>query len=154
MPLIKAAFEHRGAAFINVISPCVTFNNHAGSTKSFDYVRTQHSGQRARRHHRSEPIEVEYVEGASQAVTMHDGSTIVLRKLDADHDCRDRSAALVTLERHRVSGEIATGLIYVNDQADELHDILNTTTRPLNELSERELYPGSKALAAINNSLR
>ena len=155
VPLIKAAFEHRGAAFIDVISPCVTFNNHAGSTKSFDYVREHNIAVNAldvilgR-----DPIEVEYAEGASQAVTMHDGSTIVLRKLDADHDCRDRSVALVTLERHRVSGEIATGLIYVNDQADELHDILNTTTRPLNELSERELCPGSKALAAINDSLR
>ena len=155
VPLIKAAFEHRGAAFIDVISPCVTFNNHAGSTKSFDYVREHNIAVNAldviigR-----EPIEVEYAEGASRAVTMHDGSTIVLRKLDADHDCRDRSVALATLERHRVSGEIATGLIYVNDQADELHDILNTTTRPLNELSERELCPGPKALAAINASLR
>ena len=105
VPLIKAAFEHRGAAFIDVISPCVTFNNHAGSTKSFDYVREHNIAVNAldvivgR-----EPIEVEYEEGASQAVTMHDGSTIVLRKLDADHDCRDRSAALATLERCRVSG--------------------------------------------------
>jgi 2-oxoglutarate ferredoxin oxidoreductase subunit beta len=97
---------------------------------------------------------VEYAEGASQSVAMHDGTTIVLRKLDADHDCRDRSAALATLERCRVSGEIATGLIYLNDEADELHDILGTTTRPLNELSEGELCPGSKALAAINASLR
>ena len=85
---------------------------------------------------------------------MHDGSTIVLRKLDADHDCRDRAAALATLERARAAGEIATGLIYVNDEADELHDVLGTTERPLNELSERELCPGSKALDAINASLR
>ena len=85
---------------------------------------------------------------------MHDGSTIVLRKLDAEHDCRDRSAALATLERARVAGEIATGLIYIDDEADELHEILGTTDRPLNELSERELCPGSKALDAINASLR
>ncbi len=87
VPLIKAAFEHRGAAFIDVISPCVTFNNHAGSTKSFDYVREHNIAVNAldvivgR-----EPIEIDYEEGASQSVAMHDGSTIVLRKLDADHD--------------------------------------------------------------------
>ncbi|HEY1887671.1 MAG TPA: 2-oxoacid:ferredoxin oxidoreductase subunit beta [Roseiarcus sp.] len=155
VPLIKAAFEHRGAAFIDVISPCVTFNNHAGSTKSFDYVREHNIAVNAldvilgR-----EPIEVDYAEGESQAIAMHDGSTIVLRKLDADHNCRDRSAALTTLERARVSGEIATGLIYINEEADELHESLGTTARPLNELTERELCPGSKALDAINASLR
>ena len=155
VPLIKAAFEHRGAAFIDVISPCVTFNNHAGSTKSFDYVREHNIAVNAldvilgR-----EPIEVDYAEGASQAVAMHDGSTIVLRKLDADHNCADRSAALATLERARVSGEIVTGLVYINEDADELHDILGTTARPLNELGDRELCPGSKALDAVNASLR
>ena len=155
VPLIKAAFEHRGAAFIDVISPCVTFNNHAGSTKSFDYVREHNIAVNeldvilGR-----EPIEVDYEEGASQSVLMHDGSTIVLRKLEADHNFRDRAAALTTLERARVSGEIVTGLIYINDEAGELHDILGTTARPLNELTERELCPGSKALDAINASLR
>ena len=155
VPLIKAAFEHKGAAFIDVLSPCVTFNNHAGSTKSFDYVREHNiavnaldviSGR--------DPIEVDYAEGGSQAVTMHDGSTIMLRKLDANHDCRDRSAALATLERARIAGEIVTGLIYIDDDANELHDILGTADRPLNELSERELCPGSAALDAINASLR
>ena len=76
------------------------------------------------------------------------------RKLDADHNCADRSAALATLERARVSGEIVTGLVYINEDADELHDILGTTARPLNELGDRELCPGSKALDAINASLR
>ena len=97
---------------------------------------------------------MDYAEGGSQPVTMHDGSTIVLRKLDANHDCRNRSAALATLERARVAGEIATGLIYIEDEANELHEVLGTTDRPLNELSERELCPGSKALDAINVSLR
>ena len=147
VPLIKAAFEHKGAAFIDVLSPCVTFNNHAGSTKSFDYVREHNIAVNALDVITGrEPIEVDYAEGGSQAVTMHDGSTIVLRKLDANHDCRDRSAALATLERARIAGEIATGLIYIDDDANELHEILGTTDRPLNELSERELCPGSKAL--------
>ena len=73
---------------------------------------------------------------------MHDGSTIVLSKLDADHNCADRSVALATLERARVSGEIATGLVYINEDADELHDILGTTARPLNELSRSRIVPG------------
>jgi 2-oxoglutarate ferredoxin oxidoreductase subunit beta len=155
VPLIKAAFEHRGAAFIDVISPCVTFNNHPGSTKSFDYVREHNIAVNALDVITGrEPIEIDYEEGASQAVAMHDGSTIVLRKLDADHNCRDRSQALATIERCRVAGEIATGLIYINEDADELHDILGTTARPLNELREPELCPGSKALEAINASLR
>jgi 2-oxoglutarate ferredoxin oxidoreductase subunit beta len=77
-----------------------------------------------------------------------------LRKLDAKHDCRDRSAALATLERARIAGEIATGLLYIEDDANELHEVLGTTDRPLNELSELELCPGSKALEAINASLR
>jgi 2-oxoglutarate ferredoxin oxidoreductase subunit beta len=155
VPLIKAAFEHKGAAFIDVLSPCVTFNNHAGSTKSFDYVREHNIAVNALDVITGrEPIEVDYVEGGSQPVTMHDGSTIVLRKLDANHDCRNRSAALATLERARVAGEIATGLIYIEDEANELHEVLGTTDRPLNELSERELCPGSKALDAINVSLR
>src|SRR5271154_508546 len=155
VPLIKAAFEHRGAAFIDVISPCVTFNNHAGSTKSFDYVREHNIAVNALDFITGrDPIDVDYEEGASQAIAMHDGSTIVLRKLDADHNCQDRSAALATLEGARVSGEIVTGLIYVNEDADELHDVLGTTARPLNELAERELCPGSKAIEAINASLR
>jgi 2-oxoglutarate/2-oxoacid ferredoxin oxidoreductase subunit beta len=155
VPLIKAAFEHKGAAFIDVLSPCVTFNNHAGSTKSFDYVREHNIAVNALDVITGrDPIEVDYAEGASQAVMMHDGSTVVLRKLDANHDCRNRSAALATLERARVAGEIATGLIYIEDEANELHEVLGTTDRPLNKLSERELCPGSKALDAINVSLR
>ena len=119
MPLIKAAFEHRGAAFIDVISPCVTFNNHAGSTKSFDYVREHNIAVNALDVITGrEPIEVDYAEGDRQDVVMHDGSTIRLRKLEADHDCRDRSAAFATLERYRAAREIATGLIYLNEKAE------------------------------------
>ena len=155
VPLIKAAFEHRGAAFIDVISPCVAFNNHEGSTKSFDYVRAHNvalnsldfiSGRA--------PIEIDYPAGRTQTVTMHDGSAIRLHKLADDVDCRDRSAALATLEKHRTKGEILTGLIYVNEEAVDLHGRLNTTSTPLNDLTEPDLCPGSKALEAINASLR
>jgi len=155
VPLIKAAFEHRGAAFIDVISPCVAFNNHDGSTKSFDYVRAHNAALntldvmsgRA-------PIEIDYPAGRTQSVMMHDGGTIRLHKLAEDHDFTDRSAALATLEHRRVKGEIVTGLIYLNEDAIDLHARLNTTSTPLNALGEVELCPGSKALEAINAGLR
>ncbi|HZZ62970.1 MAG TPA: 2-oxoacid:ferredoxin oxidoreductase subunit beta [Roseiarcus sp.] len=155
VPLIKAAFEHRGAAFIDVISPCVTFNNHEGSTKSYDYVREHNIAMNALDFITGKgPIEIDYAEGAGQAVTMHDGTTIHLRKLDGSHDVTDRAAALMALERCRNAGEIATGLLYIDREVEDLHDVLNTTTRPLNELAEAELCPGSKALEATNASLR
>jgi 2-oxoglutarate ferredoxin oxidoreductase subunit beta len=155
VPMIKAAFEHRGAAFLDVISPCVTFNNHTGSTKSFDYVREHNIAvNRLDVILGREPIEIDYAEGETKDVALHDGSVIRLRKLDADHDSSHKAAALLTLERHRAAGEIATGLIYLNPNARELHDRLGTTDRPLNELGADVLCPGSKALAAINASLR
>jgi 2-oxoglutarate ferredoxin oxidoreductase subunit beta len=155
VPLIKAAFEHRGAAFIDVISPCVAFNNHEGSTKSFDYVREHNVALNALDFITGrEPIEVEYAEGEEKTVAMHDGSLIRFHKLDSDHDWRDRSAALAVLEKHRDKGEIVTGLIYLNEDAVDLHERLKTTPRPLNALSEADLCPGSKALDAINASLR
>ena len=143
VPLIKAAFEHKGAAFIDVISPCVTFNNHVGSTKSFDYVREHNIAVNALDVITGrEPIEVDYSEGGSQPVTMHDGSTIVLRKLDADHNCRDRSQALATLERARIAGEIATGLIYIEDEANELHEVLGTDRQAAQRALGARIVPG------------
>jgi 2-oxoglutarate/2-oxoacid ferredoxin oxidoreductase subunit beta len=154
-PLIKAAFEHRGAAFIDVISPCVAFNNHEGSTKSFDYVREHNIALNALDFVSDRaPIEADYAVGESEMVAMHDGSTIRFHKLAADHDWRDKSAALATLEKHRAEGEIVTGLIYMNDDAVDLHARLGTARRPLNGLGDAELCPGSKALEAINASLR
>ena len=155
VPLIKAAFEHRGAAFIDVISPCVAFNNHEGSTKSFDYVREHNIALNALDFITGRaPIAVDYAEGASEVVAMHDGSRIRFHKLASDHDWRDKSAALAVLEKHRALGEIVTGLIYLNEEPIDLHVRLKTTVRPLNALAESDLCPGSKALAAVNASLR
>ena len=89
-----------------------------------------------------DPIEVDYAEGASQAVAMHDGSTVVLRKLDANHDCRNRSAALATIERARTAGEIATGLIYIDEDANELHEILGTTDAAAQRTVGARTVPG------------
>jgi 2-oxoglutarate ferredoxin oxidoreductase subunit beta len=155
VPLIKAAFEHRGAAFIDVISPCVAFNNHEGSTRSFDYVRAHNSALNSLDFISGRaPIEIDTPAGRSQTVTLHDGTAIRLHKLADDHDCRDRSVALAALEHRRAKGEIVTGLIYLNEEAVHLHQRLNLTATPLNALAEPDLCPGSKALEAINAGLR
>ena len=155
VPLIKGALAHRGAAFIDVLSPCVQFNNHAGSTKSFDYVRVHNAA--VNRLDVIEPraeISVDYEPGAVELVTQHDGSILKLRKLAADYDPTDRIGALSHLQRHQAMGEIVTGLLYVDPEADDLHAYLGTVKTPLNQLTDAALIPGSAALAAINDSLR
>ena len=154
-PLIKAAIEHRGAAFIDVISPCVAFNNHAGSTKSFDYVREHNetvnkldfiTGRAA--------IKVDYAPGTVELVQQHDGSTIALRKLDAEYDVHDKLAAMSFLQHHAAKGQVVTGLLYVASEAADLHGHLNTVETPLNALGEKELCPGWAVLDKFNASLR
>jgi 2-oxoglutarate/2-oxoacid ferredoxin oxidoreductase subunit beta len=155
VPLIKAAIVHPGAAFIDVISPCVAFNNHAGSTKSYDYVREHNAAVNfldvipARA-----PIDVDYSPGTVEAVTMHDGSTLWLRKLAADYDPHDRITALRFLAERGAAGELVTGLLYVEREPEDLHAHLNTVDAPLNVLGERDLCPGAAALEKINASLR
>ena len=155
VPIIKAAIEHQGAAFIDVISPCVAFNNHPGSTKSFDYVREHNEAVnfldfmtgRA-------PIHVDYAPGTVEYVEQHDGTTLALRKLNAEYDVHDRLAATTFIQHHAAKGQIVTGLLYVEDEAGDLHGHLNTVDAPLNGLGEKDLCPGSGALDKINASLR
>ena len=155
VPLIKAAIEHHGAAFIDVISPCVAFNNHAGSTKSFDYVREHNEAvNRLDFITGRAPIKVDYAPGTVELVEQHDGSTLALRKLDAEYDVHDRLAAMSFLQQHAAKGQIVTGLLYVAQDAEDLHGHLNTVDAPLNALGEKELCPGSAALEKINASLR
>jgi len=156
VPLIKAALSHKGAAFIDCISPCVTFNNHQGSTKSFDYVREHNEAVNFLDVIvEKEEITVNYAPGATEIVRQHDGSLLRLRKLgESDYDPRDRAAAFTFLEQRKAQGEIVTGLLYVDPTADDMHDLLGTTTTPLNELSEATLCPGSTALDKLNASLR
>ena len=155
VPLIKAALLHRGAAFIDVISPCVAFNNHVGSTRSYDYVR-EHNEAVNRLDFigpRSE-ITVDYEAGSIEDVVQHDGSVIRLRKLHPDYDPRDRIAAMTYLQERQAAGEVVTGLLYVEPSPDELHAQLNTVDTPLNQLNEAALCPGSSALEKFNASLR
>jgi 2-oxoglutarate ferredoxin oxidoreductase subunit beta len=154
VPLIKGALRHRGAALIDVISPCVAFNNHAGSTKSYDYVRAHNEAvNRLDFMPHRDAITTMYKAGEVIEVTQHDGSVLRLRKLAQGYDAGDRLAAMSHIANHESRGEILTGLLYVQPDADDLHANLNTVDVPLNRLGTRELCPGSTALASINAEL-
>jgi 2-oxoglutarate ferredoxin oxidoreductase subunit beta len=155
VPLIKGAIAHRGAAFLDVISPCVAFNNHAGSTKSYEYVRAHNDAvNRLDVIPTREEIAVDYAAGEVIEVEQHDGSVLRLAKIDADYDPRDRIAAMNYVQQHHAKGEVVTGLLYVDADADDLHAHLATDARPFNTLGAGELSPGAAVLDKINASLR
>ena len=155
VPLIKAALRHRGMAFIDVISPCVAFNNHTGSTKSYEYIRGH--GQNvvnADYIGDHDEITADYEPGSMEDVGMPDGSTLRLYKLDQNYDPHDRVSALSYVQSRAQEGEVVTGLLYVDPDASDCHEILDTVNKPLNELDETDLCPGSDALQALNASFR
>lgn len=155
VPLIKAAMSHPGFAFIDVISPCVTFNNNKGSTKSYDFVRDHIEATSVfdfvpvR-----EEITADYAEGSQKAITLHDDSVIFLSKLNPDWDPSDRAAALNILQRAKSRGEILTGLLYIDTESKDLHGMLRTTSVPLNQLEQNDLCPGEMVLEEINRGFR
>ncbi len=155
VPLIKGAMAHGGAAFIDVISPCVTFNNHSGSTKSYDYVR-QHNDAVSRIDFidMHSEITTQYPAGSVVEVQQHDGSMLRLRKLHENYDPTDRYGAMTYMQTHQARGEIVTGLLYVDPLATDLHMALNTSELPLNTMDAARLCPGAKALDKINSALR
>ena len=155
VPIIEAALLHEGAAFIDVISPCVAFNNHPGSTKSYDYVREHNDAlNRLDVMLPRQEITASYAPGSVTEVTQHDGSVLRLRKLHEGHDPTDRASAMHYLMERKAAGEIVTGLIYVEPDAAPLHDNLGTVPGPLNALGDADLCPGVEALERINASLR
>ncbi|MCL4779924.1 MAG: 2-oxoacid:ferredoxin oxidoreductase subunit beta [Gammaproteobacteria bacterium] len=153
--LIKAGLKHRGLAMIDVISPCVTFNNHEGSTKSYEFTR-QHA------HVANYPdfvpvakeIRAEYAAGEAMPVRMHDGSQIVLRKADGAYDPTDSVAAFQYIHKHRAAGEIVTGLIYIDETKPDMHELANTPPGPLASMPFEKLCPGKKTLASIQARYR
>ena len=155
VPLIRAALQHEGAAFIDCISPCVQFNNHAGSTKSFDYVREHNEAvNRLDFITGRDEITTEYAPGEVEIVQQHDGSRLNLRKLAADYNPHDRGSAIGYLQERSAAGEIVTGLLYVDPEPQDLHTHLGTVATPLNALTEAALCPGPAALAKLNAALR
>jgi len=155
VPLIKAGLTHHGFSFIDILSPCVTFNNNDGSTKSYQYIR-EHASIAAEIGFvpEREEITAEYKAGEAVEVTLHDGSAVRLQKLAADYSPLERDAALAEMRRAESEGVILTGLLYMDTESRDLHDIMKVDQRPLNTLDEEDLCPGNRALEDINKSLR
>ena len=155
VPLIMAAMSHKGPAFIDVVSPCVAFNNHAGSTKAYDFVRAHNEAvNRLDLMEDRAPITVEYAPGTVEEVELHDGSALRLAKLEADYNPHDRIAAMSYLQSRAAAGELVTGLIYIDPAASDMHANLATVDRPLNQLNEKDLCPGTKGLDQFNAAYR
>ena len=155
VPLIKAAIEHKGASFIDVISPCVSFNNRADSTQSYEYVRAHNDAVNQFDDIAPQAeITVDYAPGETTDVRLHDGSVLRLRKLAADYDPGDRGAAISYVHTHQAKGEIVTGLLYLDPDSHDLHEHLNTVPVPLNTLAAKDLCPGQAVLDKINAALR
>ncbi len=155
VPLIKAAISHPGFAFLDVISPCVTFNNNVGSTKSYSHVRAHIEETSALDFvPEQDEIKVDYPEGSSASVELYDGSKIHLNKLAPDWDPCNRFDTLNRLHQTKSKGQILTGLLYIDPQSKDLHDMMGTVDKPLNKLEKEELCPGQSKLQEINQIFR
>ena len=153
-PLIRAAIAHKGFAFIDVVSPCVTFNNHAGSTKSYSETREHLDMMPLDFVPMREEIRTQYQAGTTQGITLHDGSVIHLHKASTDYQSDDRTGALNAVQASHDQGRILTGLLYLDPNSQDLNQNLGLAIRPLNELKDEELCPGSRVLDSINQGLR
>jgi len=155
VPIVKAAIQHHGAAFIDCISPCVAFSNHEGSTKSFDYVRDHNEAvNRLDVVPERDEITVDHATGAVEEVVQYNGGRLRLRKLTAEYNPHDRVAAMTYLQERHAAGEIVTGVLYLETEPTDLHDYLNTVDKPLNQLADADLCPGLESLKLFNESLR
>jgi 2-oxoglutarate ferredoxin oxidoreductase subunit beta len=152
--LLKAAMSHRGTAVLDVISPCVTFNNHEGSTKSYKYARESEMPL----HELGfvpffEQIGVEYEAGSVQEVQFHDGSRIMLRKTDKDYNPSDKDLAINTIQKAGRDHHFLTGLLYIDEKKPDFTSIMDLTETPLAHVPNEKLRPGKKALEEIMASL-
>src|SRR5256886_2754030 len=155
LALLKAALSHRGTVMLDVISPCVTFNDHEGSTKSYAYVKDHDDPvEEVSFVPFFEDITVDYEPGSTQEVTMHDGSRLYLRKLEEDYDATDKLNAMKRLHETARRGEFATGLIYIDPDRDDFLTQLNVVDEPLATLRLERVRPGREALEEIMEGLR
>ncbi len=154
-PLIKAGLSHPGFAFIDVISPCVTFNNNPGSTKSYDYTREHIEATSSLDLVPFEnEILVKQPQGLTIDIKLHDESVIHLHSLSDDWDPRNKLSAMNKMHVAKLNHEILTGLIYINEESRDLHFLMNTSLTPLNALNKKQLCPGKDALAKVCEGLR
>jgi 2-oxoglutarate ferredoxin oxidoreductase subunit beta len=153
--MLKAAISHKGTAMLDVISPCVTFNDHEGSTKSYKFMKDHEEPLHDLNFvPHFEEIDVDYDEGTTTAVTMHDGSRLLLRKLEQDYDATDKANAVKRIMESHKTGEILTGVFYVNPEAPTFLDLLNMTDTPLASLPESVLRPAKSVLDAVMDEYR
>ena len=155
VPILKAAFRHRGFALVDVISPCVTFNDHTGSTKS--YLHTRRFARKAVETDFVPPaseIVAEITEAGTTAVTMHDGSVVRFSSVPENYDPTDRAKVTAYLDEHQMEGEVLTGLLYLDETAEDLHGVGHTSATPLSGLPFEKLCPGSAALAELQEDFR
>lgn len=155
VPILKAAFRHRGLALIDVISPCVTFNDHTGSTKSYAYTRQ----------HAVSATDADVVAPADEivahispvdvtSVTMHDGSALRFRSVPEGYNPNDRGQVMSYLQERQQKGEIITGLLFVDEQTPDMHEMNNTTETPLSQLAFDKLCPGNALLEELQGEFR
>lgn len=155
VPLLKGALMHRGFALVDIVSPCVTFNDHEGSTKSYAHTRQFY-------HHvaefdyipPTEEIKASYDAGDAIPITLHDGSTIILRKIDREYDLTSRAVAFKYLRERFNAGEITTGLLYLNESRAEMHELLGNVDTPLSQLPLEGLIPGGEELKKLQGRYR
>jgi 2-oxoglutarate/2-oxoacid ferredoxin oxidoreductase subunit beta len=153
--MLKAAIAHKGTVLLDVISPCVTFNDHEGSTKSYKYaIDHEEPLQEINFIPAFENISVEYDPGTTVEVTMHDGSRLRLRKLEEDYDPTNKIQAITRLNQAKEKDEMLTGVLYVNTQAPTFLDMLNTADEPLATLPVSVLRPGREVLEQVMEELR
>ncbi len=155
VPLLKAGLTHKGFAFIDVISPCVTFNDHEGSTKSYAYTRENTvEVVSADFVAPAKAIVTDYEPGSVREVVMHDGSTVRLRKVAEDYDPADRDQAYSYIRRKQREGEVVTGLLYMSADSKDMHAQSGTVSAPLVQLPFDQLCPGSAELAKLQKQFR
>ena len=152
--LLKAALSHRGTAVLDIISPCVSFNDHEDSTKSYSWGKAHEEiVSEFNFIPFREEISVDYEEGQTADVTMHDGAVIRLKKLDNNYDPRDRMAAMTLLEDAKAKQEFITGLIYINEERPSLPELERLPATPLSRMGEQSLRPSRDALDAIMHEM-
>ena len=154
VPLLKAAMKHKGFCLLDIISPCVAFNNHNTSTKSYDHVR-EHNKSVSRTDFvpLGKEIKAHYEEGEQIDISLHDGSILSLEKLSKNYDPTNKTSAISQINSAEKDGKVLTGLLYIDSNTKDLKETLNITDTPLNKLSKKDLCPGKIELKNINQSL-
>lgn len=155
LAMLKAAIAHKGTVMLDVISPCVTFNDHEGSTKSYKFMQEHDEPINELGFVASfEDIQVDYEAGTTFDVEMHDGSSLRLRKLREDYDPTNKSKAVEMLMESHENGEVLTGVFYIDTQKPSFIDLLNVVDQPLGQLPESVTRPGKDALERLMANLQ